>query len=43
MYLLILFLPLISATISGFFGRYLGEEGAGRFSSGVIVGTAAIA
>ena len=37
MYLLILALPLASSFISGFFGRKLGEKGAGLFSSSCIV------
>lgn len=37
MYLLILFIPLISATLAGLFGRYLGEKGSGMVTSTLIV------
>ncbi len=37
MYLLILFIPLISATLAGLFGRNLGEKGAGIITSTLIV------
>lgn len=38
MYILVLFLPLLSAIISGLFGRKLGTKGAGILtSSGVMV------
>ena len=33
MYLLILYLPLISSISSGLLGRYLGERGSGIFST----------
>jgi NADH:ubiquinone oxidoreductase subunit 5 (subunit L)/multisubunit Na+/H+ antiporter MnhA subunit len=36
MYLLILFIPLLSASISGLFGRNLGEKGVGIFSTSLI-------
>lgn len=39
MYLLILFMPLISATIAGGFGRKIGEKGAGLITSSLIVFT----
>lgn len=37
MYLLVLFIPLLSAAISGLFGRKIGEKGAGVFTSSSIV------
>ena len=37
MYILIVFLPLLSAIISGGFGRKLGEKGAGVFTSSCMV------
>jgi NADH-ubiquinone oxidoreductase chain 5 len=37
MYYLILILPLISATVAGFGGRYIGEKGAGRFTTTLIL------
>jgi NADH-quinone oxidoreductase subunit L len=37
MYLLILFIPLISASIAGLFGRKLGEKGAGIVTSTLII------
>lgn len=37
MYILIVFLPLLSAIISGWFGRNLGAKGAGVFTSSCIV------
>lgn len=37
MYLLILLLPLLSATISGLFGRKLGGSGAGYITSSIVV------
>ena len=37
MYLLVLFIPLLSAAISGLFGRKIGEKGAGIFTSSSIV------
>ena len=36
MYILILFLPLLSAFISGLFGRKIGVRGAGIFTSSCI-------
>jgi len=39
MYLLILFIPLISASIGGLFGRKLGDRGAGIITSSLIVTT----
>ena len=33
MYLLVLFIPLISSISSGLLGRYLGEKGSGIFST----------
>jgi NADH-quinone oxidoreductase subunit L len=37
MYLLILCIPLISASIAGLFGRKLGDKGAGIVTSSLIV------
>ncbi len=37
MYILILFLPLLSAIISGLFGRKIGTKGAGIFTSSCII------
>ena len=37
MYLLILFIPLISASIAGLFGRKLGEKGAGIVTSTLVI------
>nr|ADO51441.1 NADH dehydrogenase subunit 5 [Pseudocorticium jarrei] len=37
MYLLVLFIPLLSAIVSGLFGRKIGERGAGVFTSSSIV------
>jgi NADH-ubiquinone oxidoreductase chain 5 len=37
MYLLIIFLPLLGATISGFFGRSIGEEGAVRVTTSLVM------
>ncbi len=37
MYVLVLFLPLISAIISGLFGRKIGTKGAGVFTSSCLV------
>jgi NADH-ubiquinone oxidoreductase chain 5 len=42
MYLLILLIPLISATISGLWGRNLGEKGAGIVTSTLIVLTSVL-
>lgn len=39
MYLLIVFLPLLSAIASGFFGRLLGREGSTRITTGCIATT----
>ena len=43
MYLLILFLPLFSAFSAGFLGRYLGEQGAARFTCSCLGLTAGLA
>lgn len=37
MYILVLFLPLLSAIISGLFGRKIGTKGAGILTSSCIV------
>ena len=37
MYLLIILLPLLSATISGLFGRKLGGSGSGQLTSSLVV------
>ena len=37
MYILVLFVPLLSAVISGLFGRIIGTRGAGIFTSSCIV------
>ena len=37
MYILVLFFPLLSAIISGLFGRKIGTKGAGIFTSSFIV------
>ena len=42
MYILLIFLPLISSIISGIFGRYLGYKGAGLFTSFCILITCLI-
>lgn len=42
MYLLIVFLPLLGAIGAGFFGRFLGEEGAVRFTTSLLVVTACL-
>jgi len=39
MYLLILLIPLMSASIAGLFGRKIGEKGAGFITSTLIVST----
>jgi len=36
MYILVLFIPLLSAIIAGFFGRYIGEKGAAFITTGCI-------
>jgi len=36
-YILVLFIPLLSAIISGLFGRKIGTKGAGVLTSGCIV------
>jgi NADH-quinone oxidoreductase subunit L len=40
MYTLIIFIPLFSAFISGFFGRFIGEKGAGIYTTSSILFTA---
>jgi NADH:ubiquinone oxidoreductase subunit 5 (subunit L)/multisubunit Na+/H+ antiporter MnhA subunit len=42
MYLLILFIPLFSATAAGLFGRHLGEKGAGVLTTACIALTSAL-
>jgi NADH-ubiquinone oxidoreductase chain 5 len=42
MYLLIVLLPLISALTAGFFGRYIGREGAKYITTGSIMTTCAM-
>ena len=42
MYILVLFIPLISSITAGLFGRKIGEKGAGTFTSCCIVTTACI-
>lgn len=42
MYILVLFLPLLSAIISGLFGRKVGTKGAGIITSSCIVMSAII-
>jgi len=37
MYYTIVILPLISATIAGLGGRYIGEKGAGRITTTIIL------
>jgi NADH:ubiquinone oxidoreductase subunit 5 (subunit L)/multisubunit Na+/H+ antiporter MnhA subunit len=39
MYILVLFIPLISSITAGLFGRKVGEKGAGIFTSSCIVTT----
>jgi NADH:ubiquinone oxidoreductase subunit 5 (subunit L)/multisubunit Na+/H+ antiporter MnhA subunit len=39
MYLLVLALPFFSTVAAGFFGRYLGGEGAGRLATACIATT----
>ena len=36
MYLLIVFLPLLGALFTGFFGRFLGQQGAGLLSTACV-------
>lgn len=43
MYFLILFIPLLSATVAGLFGRKLGEKGAGIYTTASILVTSGIA
>jgi NADH:ubiquinone oxidoreductase subunit 5 (subunit L)/multisubunit Na+/H+ antiporter MnhA subunit len=43
MYILVLLIPLLSAIISGLFGRKLGSNGAGIFSTCSILITSLIA
>ena len=42
MYLLIVLLPLISALTAGFFGRFIGREGAKYITTGSIMITCAM-
>ena len=42
MYLLIVLLPLISAITAGFFGRFIGREGAKYITTGSIMATCAM-
>lgn len=37
MYLLLIYLPLVSSVVAGLFGRYLGSKGAGLFTSSCIL------
>lgn len=43
MYYLILFIPLVSATVAGLFGRKIGEKGAGIFTTASIMITSLMA
>jgi len=43
MYILVVFLPLLSAIIAGLFGRLIGTEGAKRLTTTIIFITCAIA
>lgn len=43
MYILVLFIPLLSAILSGFFGRKIGVKGAGILTSSCITISAVVA